>query len=76
MSRIVQGMSLINHFLGSVLASADIDGSRRPVNANANANANANINTNTTTNTNTNTNTTPARSTSAPVHLRALPFPY
>ncbi|KAI8329179.1 hypothetical protein EDC96DRAFT_585732 [Choanephora cucurbitarum] len=25
MSRIVQGMSLINHFLGSVLASADID---------------------------------------------------
>ncbi|KAI8380185.1 hypothetical protein BD560DRAFT_432435 [Blakeslea trispora] len=25
MSRIVQGMSLINHFLGSVLASADVD---------------------------------------------------
>jgi hypothetical protein len=28
MSRIVQGMSLINHFLGSVLASADIDSRR------------------------------------------------
>ena len=52
MSRIVQGMSLINHFLGSVLASADIDGGRRPANANANAN--------------TNTNTTPPRPTSAP----------
>lgn len=34
MSRIVQGMSLINHFLGSVLASADIEASRRSANTN------------------------------------------
>lgn len=32
MSRIVQGMSLINHFLGSVLASADIDSRRTATN--------------------------------------------
>lgn len=36
MSRIVQGMSLINHFLGSVLASADIEASRRSAQSNTN----------------------------------------
>ncbi|KAL9541647.1 hypothetical protein MBANPS3_009001 [Mucor bainieri] len=36
MSRIVQGMSLINHFLGSVLASADIETSRRSAQSNTN----------------------------------------
>ncbi|KAL7314460.1 hypothetical protein PS15m_006029 [Mucor circinelloides] len=37
MSRIVQGMSLINHFLGSVLASADIEASRRSAQSNTNS---------------------------------------
>ncbi|CEP11657.1 hypothetical protein [Parasitella parasitica] len=39
MSRIVQGMSLINHFLGSVLASTDIEASRRSVSTQTNATA-------------------------------------
>ncbi|ORX63033.1 hypothetical protein DM01DRAFT_1403424 [Hesseltinella vesiculosa] len=35
-ARIVQGMSLIHHFLGSVLASADMDGRRSQSNQDAN----------------------------------------
>ncbi|KAI8069475.1 hypothetical protein BC940DRAFT_297814 [Gongronella butleri] len=35
-ARIVQGMSLIHHFLGSVLASADMDGRRQQTNQDAN----------------------------------------
>ncbi|CAO3612766.1 unnamed protein product [Mucor fragilis] len=41
MSRIVQGMSLINHFLGSVLASADIEASRRLAQSNTNPSSTA-----------------------------------
>lgn len=44
MSRIVQGMSLINHFLGSVLASADIDSRRSTTNNNNNTNTTSNTN--------------------------------
>ncbi|GAN08108.1 hypothetical protein MAM1_0189d07615 [Mucor ambiguus] len=58
MSRIVQGMSLINHFLGSVLASADIETSRRSAQSNTNPSSTA---------------STPSSTRSSPIPAAAAP---